>query len=112
MIIHQMKLNYQPFNDIKNGIKTLELRLYDEKRRTVEIGNRIIFSNNGESITSVVIGLSRFRTFFDLFSSLGGISAGWPATATLNKMVEDMRQYYSEEEEQKYGVLGLHIKLT
>lgn len=30
---HQMKLNNEPFESIKNGTKTIELRLYDEKRR-------------------------------------------------------------------------------
>ena len=107
-----MKLNDQPFADIKNGTKTLEIRLYDEKRRTIEIGDKITFSNNGESITVTVIGLSRFAIFIDLFSSLGGLSAGWPITDTPNKMADDMRKYYSDEEEQKYGVIGIHIKLT
>ena len=30
---HKMKLKDKPFNSIKNGTKTIELRLYDEKRR-------------------------------------------------------------------------------
>ena len=30
---HEMKLNNGPFEQIKNGTKTIELRLYDEKRK-------------------------------------------------------------------------------
>ena len=30
---HEMRLHDEPFNLIKNGTKTIELRLYDEKRR-------------------------------------------------------------------------------
>lgn len=30
-MIHQMKLNDDPFERIKNGTKTIEFRLYDEK---------------------------------------------------------------------------------
>ena len=41
--IHQMKLNNKPFNMIKNGRKNIELRLYDEKRRKLNIGDEIIF---------------------------------------------------------------------
>ena len=30
-MIHKMKLNENPFERIKNGTKTVEFRLYDEK---------------------------------------------------------------------------------
>lgn len=30
-MIHKMKLNESPFERIKNGTKTVEIRLYDEK---------------------------------------------------------------------------------
>lgn len=32
---HYMKLNPEPFDKIASGKKTIELRLYDEKRKTV-----------------------------------------------------------------------------
>ena len=35
-MIHEMKLNESPFERIKNGTKTIEFRLYDEKRRKVK----------------------------------------------------------------------------
>ena len=31
--MHEMHLNHEPFLAIKNGTKTIELRLLDEKRR-------------------------------------------------------------------------------
>ena len=37
---HEMKLNNSPFERIKNGTKTIELRLNDEKRQLLKI-NRI-----------------------------------------------------------------------
>lgn len=43
--IHRMKLNNKPFTMIKNGRKNIELRLYDEKRRKLNIGDEIIFEN-------------------------------------------------------------------
>ena len=43
-MIHKMKLNESPFERIKNGTKTIEFRLYDEKRRQVKIGDKIEFS--------------------------------------------------------------------
>ena len=42
---HYMKLNPEPFDKIASGKKTIELRLYDEKRKTVLPGDEIIFTH-------------------------------------------------------------------
>ena len=39
-----MKLNKEPFEKIKSGEKTIELRLYDEKRRKIKAGDTICFN--------------------------------------------------------------------
>ena len=44
-MIHEMKLNDKAFNNIKNGIKKFELRLYDDKRKNIRLGDTIIFHN-------------------------------------------------------------------
>ena len=43
-MLHKMKLQEDPFERIKNGTKTVEFRLYDEKRQTIQIGDEIEFS--------------------------------------------------------------------
>ena len=43
-MLHQMKLKRSPFEKIKDGSKTIELRLYDEKRQKVKIGDFIEFT--------------------------------------------------------------------
>ena len=35
-MLHKMKLNKSPFERIKNGTKTVEFRLFDEKRRQIK----------------------------------------------------------------------------
>lgn len=40
---HVMKLEEEYFNYIKNGTKRIEIRLFDEKRRKIKIGDKIIF---------------------------------------------------------------------
>ena len=42
---HYMNLHPQPFSMIANGNKTIELRLFDEKRQLISIGDRLIFTN-------------------------------------------------------------------
>ena len=34
-MVHDMKLNDKPFNEIDKGTKKIELRLYDEKRSKI-----------------------------------------------------------------------------
>ena len=43
-MLHKMKLQEDPFERIKIGTKTVEFRLYDEKRQTIQIGDEIEFS--------------------------------------------------------------------
>lgn len=55
-----MNLNPLPFLMIKNGIKTIELRLYDDKRRKIPQGDIIRFYNSvdaGETILTMVTEL-------------------------------------------------------
>ena len=42
---HSMQLTPSPFQMIKEGTKTIELRLFDEKRRKIQTGDIIEFSN-------------------------------------------------------------------
>lgn len=42
---HKMSLRNKPFNNIKSGTKTIELRLYDEKRKLISVGDIITFTN-------------------------------------------------------------------
>ncbi|MDY0407970.1 DUF3850 domain-containing protein [Paracerasibacillus soli] len=43
-MLHKMSLYIAPFQSIKSGRKTVEVRLNDEKRRKVNIGDTIEFT--------------------------------------------------------------------
>lgn len=85
MTTHQLTLATEPFNAITSGNKTIESRLYDEKRQKIQIGDQIIFTNRdnpSQTATVKVIGLLRYATFHDLFShndprKFGGESVEW-----------------------------------
>ena len=72
-MIHEMKLNESPFERIKNGTKTIEFRLYDEKRKKVKIGDKIEFSklpDLQEKILVDVLDIYRDETFENLFKKI------------------------------------------
>ena len=65
-MLHQMNLQPQPFNMIRSGQKTFELRLYDEKRQKVHVGDEIEFScldGNEAPFVVRVTGLHLFENF-------------------------------------------------
>ena len=69
---HYMNLASLPFEQIVSGAKTIELRLYDEKRQAVSEGDTIIFTNlaDNRQITVRVIRLHIFDTFIELYRNL------------------------------------------
>lgn len=108
---HEMHLQSEPFEMIKVGTKTIEMRLYDEKRRKISIGDTIEFTNekNGEKIIAKVINLYLFNSFKDLYERFDKKSIGYKDNEVAN--YKDMSQYYSEEAINKDGVIGIEIKI-
>ncbi len=110
-MIHKMKLKDKPFKSIKAGTKTIELRLYDEKRKLLNVGDVIEFTNidTKEVIKVEILQLHRFNNFDDLYKHFNKISMGYEENEVAKS--SDMEEYYSKEEQQEYGVVGIEIKL-
>lgn len=107
-MLHQMKLNESPFERIKNGTKKIEFRLYDEKRQKIKVGDKIEFSklpDLSEKLVVDVLDLYRADSFESLFRNIESDEE------TAKSKADSMRQIYSQEEEQKYGVLGIRMKI-
>lgn len=110
-ITHELRLNDDPFNKIKSGSKTIEMRLYDEKRKKINENDIIEFTNRStnEKIKVKVIKLHVFNSFKDLYNNFNKISLGYDINDKENP--KDMEKYYSKEEQDQYGVVGIEIKL-
>ena len=122
-MIHEMKLNPEPFSLIKNGTKKIELRLYDEKRRKIKIGDTIVFTKTGssnsttinnskpEQLEVTVTNLFVFDSFEELYQNLNLLECGYTKENIEKAHPEDMEEYYSKELQEKYRVVGIQIKL-
>lgn len=110
-MIHYMKLQPAPFEMIKSGKKTIELRLFDEKRQHISAGDLIVFTNvlNGETLERIVLKLHKFDNFSELYSSLPLLKCGYTLDNVDNAHFSDMEQYYSVKEQDKYGVVGIEL---
>ena len=109
-MIHYMKLQDKPFRSIKSGSKTVEMRLNDEKRRLLNVGDFILFTNivSGEEIEVKIVDLIRFSNFGELYNNFDKVSLGYDISEEANS--SDMDIFYSKEEQDKYGVLAIKIE--
>ena len=108
----QMSLYDQPFEAIKSGEKTIEVRLNDEKRSQLRVGDLIEFTNltTGETLKVKVLGLEKFPTFKDLFAKYSGSMIGAPEDESIEALDQENQAIYSREREQKYGALAIKIE--
>ncbi len=112
-MLHKMKLQNSPFRKIQKGLKTIELRLYDEKRQKVKVRDQIEFTNledRTQKILTRVVALHRFDSFEEMFRALPTGAMGY-SEGQIPK-AEDMERYYSKEEQALYGVIGIEIALV
>jgi len=106
---HEMRLHPRPFDRIRNGEKVIEMRLNDEKRQEIKVGDHIEFLKRPdfvEKATVEVTELLRAPTFTALAAMRPPAEFGMPDVSRAERMYE----YYSKEDEQKYGTLGIKFK--
>ena len=109
-----MKLNQDPFERIKSGKKTIEVRLFDYKRQMLNLGEIMSFSklpDLKEKISVEVMGLLRYRNFKELLDDFSMDYFGYSKDYSKEKFIEEIYKIYTKEEEKKWGVLGIKIKL-
>lgn len=110
---HKMNLNPEPFAMIRSGQKTIELRLNDEKRKRIQVGDIIEFtqSETREKLITKVVAIHRFDSFAELYQKLPLLKCGYKKADIETAKPEDMNLYYTPEQQAKYGVLGIEIKI-
>jgi len=110
-MIHNMKLHPAPFEMIKSGKKTIELRLFDEKRQKIKVGDEIIFTNtvNGETLSRTVKDIHKFESFYELYKSLPLLKCGYTEDDVDSASPLDMEKYYSIGEQKNFGVVGIEL---
>lgn len=94
--LHQMKLKSSPFEKIKNGNKTIELRLNDEKIQKVQVGDFIEFTcldDTKQRLQTRVVALHHYSSFAELYATLPKEKFGYSSSDTPDP--NHMDEYYS-----------------
>ncbi len=106
-MVHKMRLVDFAFKAIKEGTKNIEVRLNDEKRQLIKIGDTIEFTNldTNEVLKVKVVNLHKYGTFKELFDSFPHARLGLKDTDNASIM----NAFYTLDEQNKYGALGIEI---
>lgn len=110
---YYLRLNEEPYKKILSQEKTIEMRLWDEKRQKLKVGDYIIFVNRNDDsqmMKTKVLGLYRFKNFDQLYNYFDKTQLGYGQNEEANP--QDMSKYYDSEDIKKYGVVGIEIKLV
>ena len=106
-----MNLQERYFDYIQTGTKRIELRLYDDKRRRIKLGDEIEFAKSDTAkLKAQVIGLLLYNSFEELFEDLP-MELLADKTMTKSELLGVLGEFYTKEQQQKYGVVGIRLKI-
>lgn len=111
--MHEMKLQEKYYNYIINGTKRVELRVNDEKRQKIAIGDIITFRKVPElkeSFQVKVVELINTNSFKELLKVLS-VEEVADKEMTKEELLNILEQFYSKEEQKQYGVVGIRFIL-
>lgn len=105
-----MSVQTKYYNLLKIGSKTIELRLFDDKRKKINVGDHIKFfdsSNKDDAFEAVVVNLHKSDTFENLFKVIDVKDAGGE---TPEAMTSIMEEFYPLSKQIKLSVVGIEVK--
>ena len=110
---HILKLDPEYYEAVKSGIKIIELRLYDEKRRKINKGDTIDFYKQPELkeyITTEVTDIIIEKSFEDILNKFS-IEELAGNCVSKEELKSALNRFYSKKEQEELGVIGIKIKL-
>jgi ASC-1-like (ASCH) protein len=112
-MLYQMKLQEEPFERMQRGEKLLEMRIYDDKRQRLKLGDHIEFadaSDMSKTIRTEIVGLLRYRNFSDLIDDVPAEILGFEESEK-DYLKASIFELFTKEEEEASGVVGIRIRL-
>ncbi len=111
-MVHQMGLYGEYFQAIKDGKKKVEVRLNDEKRRKIKVGDSIEFIKTPQKDEILKVKVINLRSYGDFETMYNDIPfkyfdcEGW----TMKEMIDGTYEIYTPEQEKEWGTLAITIE--
>ena len=110
----EFHLDSDIFDIIVNKDKNIEIRLNDEKRRKLKVGDTLVFlkrPDDIEKISATVTNLVYFDNFSDV-TNYYDMKRIYLDNTSKEDYINLMKRFYSDEEVSKYGVVAIEFKLN
>ncbi|TAA71982.1 ASCH domain-containing protein [Planococcus salinarum] len=111
---YKMGLYEGPFNSIKSGMKTVEVRLNDQKRRNLRKGDTIEFTKlpeENEKVRVEIQALKRYSSFREMYEDIPAEQFD-AVGREIEERVETIHKIYSSDLENKWGTLAIVMRLV
>ena len=111
---YKMGLYEGPFNSIKSGNKTVEVRLNDQKRRNLREGDTIEFTKlpkKDEKIYVEIQALKRYSLFREMYEDIPAEQFD-AAGRDIEERMETIYKIYSSDIEKEWGTLAILMRLV
>ena len=105
----KVHLHEDVFEIVKMGKKDIEVRINDEKRRKLKIGDTLIFLKrplDDEEIRAKVVGLEYYNYFSELVDNYD-MERIYLDGYTKEQYLNEMKRFYTIEEQKEYGVVAI-----
>lgn len=106
-----MKIKAVYFEKIKSGEKNYEVRLNDEKRRVMNVGDVLVLKKEPEQKEELYLqikGLIYFKSFKEMVNTLPLNQVGF-AGMLKEDVIEVYHQFYTLADEEKFGVVAIKV---
>lgn len=112
---HTMAMFEDAFEKTAAGTKVLDIRINDDKRKNIKIGDTITYYNLSDieqTVTVQVVSRTRFDTFRQAYMSEQNMRMfGGELTDNPETMLKRIYRLYSDSEEIKYGIIVFRTEL-
>ena len=108
-----MRLQPEIYDSFINGTKRIEIRLLDEKRKQIKVGDTIKIMKRPdfkETFDAIVEELLFFDNFDELFESVDN-SLLFDKPYTKESILKELNKFYPIEEQEELGVVGIKLKI-
>lgn len=98
------------FQDVKDGLKTVEAKLNTEKWKDVRVGDDFIWTYDNQQVITRVVDVYYYPSFSDMINT-EGLPWIFPRCSSVDEGVKYFEYLYDKVEECMYGVVAFTLRI-
>lgn len=111
--MHEIKVKKVYYDKIKSGEKIYEIRLNDEKRQKIKVGDQLKIwcePELVECLVTTVVDKLYYSNFEELLKNIPAAEIGF-AKYSSEEIIKTYHQFYTESDELQYGIVAIKLEI-